>query len=360
MIKKILILILFLSILIIAPRMYDKSSANDCFLASQSNATTTCQSYNYNQVPNNYTTYYPTTNTGTPTGNIFQQGQLVKNNNQCMYTAALSWSTQRVTQAQVTTLDPNSGDEQIFAQGITGQKQATQIQPNKNYRFTLWDISNGQKNMLSQIWVSGFGLNCAVPDNTQYYPGGTSPSGNAALTLTSNQAYCVGQTVTYTISGSSASANQTVQWTSWFNNQQNSQRSITLDSTGHFSGSGNQWTTGDVGHWKKQVSLNGASQILEFNVNNCGNVTGTNNNISVQNNSTGANTYYDPYNNNIFGIGNNNPNASGTTNTNPNIYYDPYNNNIFNAVTNSNTNGANTYYDPYGPVPCLNTACTNR
>lgn len=291
-----------------------------------------------------------------------------------------------------------------------------------------------------------------------------TPNRNSGLTLTSNQAYCVGQTPSYSIYGT---PNASAIWTSWFNGRQTNQLTLTLNSSGNFTGSGNTWQSRDIGQWTKQATVNGQSQSLQFSVSNCNNnsssqtsqnttvtisdnffspnimtvaagttikwtnmgrmmhtVTSDNNlfssgtlnpgssfsqtfstpgtyryycrfhgapggvgmsgmivvtansNTSMNNpnpstgNNTNGNTYYDPYNNNLFGSTNNN--YSGNS-TNGNTYYDPYNNNLLSPANNSNANtyynpynnnllggsnqNGNTYYDPYGVVPCISYAC---
>ncbi len=54
-----------------------------------------------------------------------------------------------------------------------------------------------------------------------------------------------------------------------------------------------------------------------------------------------GNTYYDPYNDNIFQSFNGNNNFGNTTLPTNSSYMAP----------------GNTYYDPYGPVPCIDIRC---
>jgi len=261
-----------------------------------------------------------------------------------MFTATIVWSAQNASNAEVTVLNPDNSEEQAFASGSSGTQSAPWITPNKSYRFTLWDTGNNQKKQLAQTWVSGSGFNCAVPGNTQYYPIPPSGAGNyGTINISSNQAYCVGQTPMYFVNAGSA-INQTAQWTSWFNGSVNSQLTISMDGNGYFSGSGNTWTAGDIGHWKKQVSFAGGSQSIEFNVRNCGNnsnTANTNYTNHMTSNSSGNNFLYPCINTPCTQTNNNTNNFSYPyvnapgmqTNTNSNINYNQtYNNNTYNPA----------------------------
>ncbi len=216
-------------------------------------------------------------------------------------------------------------------------------------------------------------------------PTPTYQNNTGSFVLTSNNNYCVGQTPTYTISG--GQANASITWISVGPRGQ-TQMALALNSSGSFSGTGNIWQTADIGSWTKTATINGLSRSINFQVQSCGNTSGsTYNNQSVPTaNNTSANlppstnsgpsagnTYYDPYNNNLFNTtppANNDYTLPGNTYYNPynnnllntppasnsnsnlpgNTYYDPYNNNLFSAPAPSNTNSnlpGNTYYDPY-------------
>src|SRR5579864_933860 len=68
-----------------------------------------------------------------------------------------------------------------------------------------------------------------------------------SFSLTSNNAFCVGQTPVYSITSSTSWAGQNINWTSSHNGQTNSQTTFTLDSNGSWSASGSTWQSGDVG-----------------------------------------------------------------------------------------------------------------
>ena len=309
--RKLSIFGLIVLVLLLLPRITNISLASDCFWVWQNNQYT-CQQYNTTQAPQYYTQHANTTKQN-PWGQIWQQGPLTRINNQCLYSTAIGWQTAGTSQVQVTVMDPDNGQEKLFAGAVNGQMNAPWISPNKSYRFSLWDLDNGQKTILGSLYISGWGLNCGVPDNGQYYPanpstaypgtGSNNPGyGNAhtgTIALTSDQAYCVGQITNYTVSAPGF-ANQSGQWTSWHDNQHNGQISIALDGSGNFYGTSKVWGFGDMGHWKKLVQFNNATQTLEFDVRDCGdygqnNTSNSNNSVSpsYQNSNYSNSTYTD-------------------------------------------------------------------
>ena len=266
--RKILIFSILLLLLSFAPRQANISQASDCFWVNQNNMWT-CQPQNSTATPINYLQYYAPVVHQNSWGQIWQQGQLTQIGTQCLYSANLQWQTSGTSSIQVTVLDPDTGMEKLFSGNVSGQAQAPWISPGKNYRFTLWDTQNGQKNILSQVWVSGYGLQCGIPNGGQFFPGQPWQGGAVTITITSNNNFCVGQMPTYNISVPGWN-NQNMVWASWWNNQQMGQTNVLLNANGSYSGSGSIWTIANIGHWKKTVSANGQSQTLEFDVRDCG------------------------------------------------------------------------------------------
>ncbi len=202
-------------------------------------------------------------NTTSPWGRLWLSNQLTRTNaSDCLYTAGISWITIHVTNAQVTVLDNQTGQEKLFASGINSTASAPWIALGQSYRFSLWNQDTQQR--LDEFWVSGDGLSC-TPTSV---PLGTSQNGT--FTLTSNNDYCVGETPTYTITSPSNWANQNGQWTSTFENEIISQPNFTLDSSGSWTASGDPWQDNHIGHWKKTATINGVTKTLEFNVHTCG------------------------------------------------------------------------------------------
>jgi len=188
------------------------------------------------------------------------------------------------------------------------------------------------------------------PDTNQYYQMNNAPvnnypvynnpsptySNNGSFTLNSNNNYCVGQVPTYTITAPSNWAGQSINWTSRHNGSVNSQNTYTLGSGGSWSANGNAWDSSSVGSWQKTASINGASQTLSFNVQNCG---GTVNNPPATS-GTGFGGSVGSYSD---------PTIGGSTGD--------YNNMIGNSTTGqpfssnnsgNNSSGRSAYYDQNG------------
>jgi hypothetical protein len=289
------------------------------------------QNYNYysNPYPGNnanfqYPPAYQTQNYAWPItnqssngawGQIRQAGQLTRNNSECLYTAQLQWTTQSVNAVQVTVLNPDNGEEKLFSGDLNGNATAPWIAPGKSYRFTLWDTSNGQKNWLSQTWVSGNGLSCGSSYNGytgnynyNYQNTGSNNlpypvTGNFSLTSDS-PSYCVGQTPTYTITAPPSWSNQRILWSSAQNNNYNITNSDVgvLTSGGQYgqatwSRSGDAWQPGHIGHWVKTANINGMQQMLQFDVRDCGNNLPP---YTNPNNQTYGSNYSPPYNPNSY------------------------------------------------------------
>ena len=178
--------------------------------------------------------------------------------------------------------------------------------------------------------------NTGTPMN--YYSGNTS----GGFSLNSNNSYCVGQTPVYTITAPSAMANQTIYWTSSHNGAMANQMTFTLNSSGYWSASGNSWGSGDVGQWTKSAAISGNTQSLNFSVQNCGNVLGSNTNTGTFGNPAS----FIGTSNDTFGAGPNAANIAFPVNT------------VNNSSPINSTNGFNTVNTP-APVYLANGTVLN-
>lgn len=125
---------------------------------------------------------------------------------QCLYQARIIWDTSNVNETLVTVSDPDLNsdnyynNDKIFAQWNEGNQLVNWIEPNRSYRFTLWEInpSSGGQTMtfqggyvldvkrLAESWVSGGNDNfCQAP----VVPALTCSPSNSTLNLNQSQTF---------------------------------------------------------------------------------------------------------------------------------------------------------------------------
>lgn len=215
---------------------------------------------------------------GQPSGQIYQSSTVMPLGT-CIYTDTISWTTQNVSQAEVTVSDSTSG-QKIFATGTQGSAATPWLVPGDSYNFVLWNLSNGQQTFLAQTTINLSTWTCNGQNSGGSFPTPTptpfgSGTGSGNFSLTSNNQFCVGQVPVYSITSSAAWANQTIDWTSSFNGSVNSQTSFVLNSNGNWTASGNAWSSSNIGSWQKTAQINGVTQTLNFTVQNCGGSSGS-------------------------------------------------------------------------------------
>lgn len=97
-----------------------------------------------------------------PSGNISGQvgGRVA---GQCLFTGTVNWNTSNMNSVDVTVRDPETGEEKLFAANPNGSGETPWLTPNKNYRFTLWNTSNGSRQHVDEFWMQVGPLDCSTP-----------------------------------------------------------------------------------------------------------------------------------------------------------------------------------------------------
>lgn len=101
-----------------------------------------------------------------PSGNIFQDGNLARIPNACLFNGRVTWNTWNTSNAEVLVRDPDTGEEKVFGRSTNGTGETPWLQPTKSYRFTLWDVSSNQRSRLDEFWLETPYLDCAVATST--------------------------------------------------------------------------------------------------------------------------------------------------------------------------------------------------
>ncbi len=90
--------------------------------------------------------------------------------------STITWSTQNVTAAQVTVEDTAGGGETVFAGGLSGSQNAQIQAPPHQYTFRLYDISSGNRVLITATTVLATGTGgitaspnpCTIPSNSTF------------------------------------------------------------------------------------------------------------------------------------------------------------------------------------------------
>jgi uncharacterized repeat protein (TIGR01451 family) len=86
-------------------------------------------------------------------GNITGQvlGQVA---GQCLFNGQVSWSTQNAEIVEVTVRDPRDGREILHRAEESGTSNFDWMEPSWGYRFSLWHVVNGQRQLLDEVWLN--------------------------------------------------------------------------------------------------------------------------------------------------------------------------------------------------------------
>ncbi|MBI3231492.1 MAG: hypothetical protein HYZ51_00185 [Candidatus Doudnabacteria bacterium] len=201
---------------------------------------------------------------GNPSGNIAAT-PATQVASQCLFQTAVTWSTQDVSNAQVTVRNPDTGAEAVHSTELNGTSTDTAwMLPNRNYRFSLWNVVGGlrQTPALDDVWVTTGSCQTVPVIDYNFNP------------LKSE--YCVGETPQYVITANSHMAGKKILWSSWKNNQPTGELDadygffLTLrDNQAVWNEYGSTWLASHIGSWRKEANIEGVRKSVTFQVRDC-------------------------------------------------------------------------------------------
>jgi uncharacterized repeat protein (TIGR01451 family) len=203
-----------------------------------------------------------------PSGSIY--GQLDGTvSGQCLYYALVWWDSQHTNWVDVTVRNPETGEEVLFSHDLNKAEPGDRInwiEPNKNYRFTLWDASSGQRRHISETWIVG--------GNNSFCQAPAPVVKDFNFSVNAASICAVNQTIVYSITNATpALRGKEIRWTSYFNGQITSEIDAFyghyVDGNGNWSSPSGVFSLSQVGNWRKVVSIDGISREVTFTVNNC-------------------------------------------------------------------------------------------